>query len=59
MNTEATRCAHAQCDCPVEAGRRFCSTACQNASSTSKSCKCGHADCGAHAHDKAGSAQRP
>lgn len=41
------KCAHPPCECLVEAGEKFCGSACANepASAPKSSCFCGHVGC--------------
>jgi hypothetical protein len=46
--SEATKCAHPACTCPVEPGQQYCSEACQAAPQTGPTanvCACNHPSC--------------
>jgi hypothetical protein len=44
--SEAKKCAHPACSCPVSDGGKYCSTKCESAKKvTELTCQCGHAGC--------------
>ena len=50
MADEPKKCAHATCTCIAPAGKKYCSTFCEDsAGTTTLQCDCGHPGCEAHA----------
>jgi hypothetical protein len=46
MTTQPKKCAMEGCSCIPEAGKKYCSTYCENAKGmTTLKCNCGHAGC--------------
>jgi hypothetical protein len=46
MQNTPTKCAHMACTCMAPAGKKFCSTHCEDAKGmTTLSCHCGHHGC--------------
>ena len=43
---ENNKCAHPSCHCPVEKGKKYCSTFCEGQGETPDiECSCGHPSC--------------
>ena len=46
MATNPSKCANDACACPTEAGKKYCSTHCEDTKNLTKlTCHCGHDSC--------------